>query len=132
MKQEIVTKNIATKAVFVSSKNEIGKLFYTLMCVWVHMLNSIKLKTFLFTIKFYPFTRKIIYTIHLPSNLVLWTENLRERKRERERERERVAWESHNLRPPKPESGQIALPYSPPCTCKYSISFSSSLFSFLP
>ena len=97
MKQEIVTKNIATKAMFVSGENEIGKIFYTLMCVWVHMLNLIKLKTFPFTVKFCPFTRKIIYTFHLPSNLVLWTENLREKERE--------AWESHNLRPPKPESG---------------------------
>ena len=26
-----------TKVVFVTGVNEIGKIFYTLMCVWVHM-----------------------------------------------------------------------------------------------
>ena len=70
-----------------------------------------------------PFTRKIIYTFHLPSNPILRTKNLK---------RERAAWESHNLWPPKPESNQIAPPHSPPCVSKYFISISSSLFFFLP
>ena len=70
-----------------------------------------------------PFTCKIIYTFHLPSNPILRTKNLK---------RERAAWESHNLRPPKPESNHIAPPHSPPCVSKYFISISSSLFFFLP
>ena len=45
-------------------------------------------KPFTLTVKFFPFTHKIIYTLNLPSNPFLRTEKLEERERERERERE--------------------------------------------
>ena len=36
-RKKVKMQNSLSNAVFVSSVNRFGKIFYTLMCVWVHM-----------------------------------------------------------------------------------------------
>ena len=64
-------------------------------------------KLFPLTVKYSPFTHKFIYRSHLPSKPILQTL--------KPEERERAKRESHKLRPPNPEFGQITPPHSPPC-----------------
>ena len=97
--------------------------YFTFWCVFGSTCKTwSNWKSFPLTVKFKPFNFNIIYTFHLPSNQVTdWKTEKRE-----------SGLGKSPGDPPKPESSYIAPPHSPPCTDKYSISFSSTLFSFLP